>query len=97
MLTLQVSDNYNQGVVVANVTTACQAVLSPPNTTFSMELQVSSIYSAIMSVPGVEYTIVNVMTREDVTQANANPIQFRQSEIAVSGNIYVNASGGILT
>jgi len=96
-ITLQVADNYNQGVVVANVTTALQATLSPPNSQFGMLLQVSAIYSAIMSVPGVVYTIVNIMTREDVTQANTNPIQFRQSEIPVSGNVWINASGGILT
>ena len=96
-ITLQVMPNYNQGVVVANVTTALQAALSPPNSQFGELLQVSAIYSAVMSVPGVEYTIINVMTREDVTQDSTNPIQFRQSEIPVSGNIYINASGGILT
>lgn len=96
-ITLQVMPNFNQGVVVANVTTALQAVLSPPNSQFGMLLQVSALYSAIMSVPGVEYTIINIMTREDTTQANTNPIQFRQSEIPISGNIFINASGGILT
>lgn len=96
-ITLQVLPNYNQGVVVANVTTALQATLSPPNTQFGMLLQVSALYSAIMSVPGVEYTVINIMTREDVTQSNTNPIQFRQSEVPVSGNIFINASGGILT
>jgi uncharacterized phage protein gp47/JayE len=96
-ITLQVAPNYNQGVVVVNVTTALQAILSPPNSQFGMLLQVSALYSAVMSVPGVEYVIINVMTREDVTQANTNPIQFRQSEIPVSGNIYINASGGVLT
>lgn len=94
---LQVKANYNQGVVVANVTTALQALLSPPVSSFGMLLQVSSVYSAIMGVPGVEYAIVNIMTRQDVTQSNTNPIQFRQSEIPVAGNIYINASGGIVT
>lgn len=96
-ITLQVMPNYNQGVVVANVTTALQAVLSPPNSQFGMLIQVSSLYSAVMSVPGVEYTIINVMTREDSVQNNTNPIQFRQSEIPVSGNVFISASGGILT
>jgi uncharacterized phage protein gp47/JayE len=94
---LQVKPNYNQGVVVQNVTTALQSLLSPPSSSFGMLLQVSSIYSTIMSVPGVEYAIVGVMTREDVVQTSTNPIQFRQSEIPVAGNIYINASGGIVT
>jgi hypothetical protein len=96
-ITLQVLPNFNQGVVVANVTTAVQAVLSPPNTQFGMLLQVSSLYSAIMAVPGVAYVVINIMSREDATQSNVNPIQFRQSEIPVSGNVFINPSGGILT
>jgi len=93
---LQVMTNYNQGVVVANVTTALQSLLSPPNSQFGQLLQVSSVYSTIMSVPGVAYAVVNVMTREDITQTNTNPIQFRQSEIPVAGTMYITASGGIL-
>jgi uncharacterized phage protein gp47/JayE len=96
-ITLQVQPNFNQGVVTQNVTTALQALLSPPNTQFGMLLQVSSIYSAIMAVQGVEYAIVPSFTREDVTQSNTNAIQFRQSEIPVSGNIFISPSGGIVT
>jgi uncharacterized phage protein gp47/JayE len=94
---LQVLPNFNQGIVVQNVTTALQAALSPPNTSFGELLQVSTLYSAVMSVPGVAWVIIPVMTREDVTQANVNPIQFRQSEIPVAGNVYITAAGGIVT
>lgn len=94
---LQVLPNFNQGVVVQNVTTALQAALSPPNTTFGDLLQVSSLYSAIMAVQGVAWVVVPVMTREDITQANTNPIQFRQSEIPTAGSIFITASGGIIT
>lgn len=96
-VTLQVLPNFNQGVVVANVTTALQAILSPPNTTFGMLLQVSSLYSAIMSVPGVQYAVIPLFTREDVVQSTTNPIQYRQSEIPVAGSIFISASGGIVT
>jgi uncharacterized phage protein gp47/JayE len=94
---LQVLPNFNQGVVVQNVTTALQAALSPPNTSFGELLQVSTLYSAVTSVPGVAWAVIPVMTREDVTQANTNPIQFRQSEIPTAGNVYITASGGIIT
>jgi hypothetical protein len=94
-ITLQVQDNYSQAVVVANVTTALESLLSPPSTSFGMLLNVSSVYSAIMGVAGVSYAIVNVMTREDVTQANTNSIQFRPSEIPVAGTMYITAQGGI--
>jgi uncharacterized phage protein gp47/JayE len=94
---LQVLPNFNQGVVVQNVTTALQAVLSPPNTSFGELLQVSSLYSAVMAVPGVAWVVIPVMTREDVTQTNVNSIQFRQSEIPTAGSVFITATGGILT
>lgn len=94
---LQVETNFNQGVVVQNVTTALQAALSPPNTTMGMLLQVSALYSAVTAVPGVAWVVIPVMTREDVTQANTNPIQFRQSEVPVAGSVFITAAGGIVT
>lgn len=93
---LQVLPNFNQGIVVQNVITALTAALSPPNTTFGDLLQVSVLYSAAMAVQGVAWIIIPVMTREDVTQTGVNPIQFRQSEIPVGGNIYIQATGGII-
>jgi len=93
--TVNVMDNYSQATVVANIQAALAILLSPPNTTFGQYLTVSSIYNAIMSVPGVSYAIVNIMTREDVTQANTNPIQFRAFEIPTAGTFYPYAIGGI--
>lgn len=93
---LQVLPNFNQQVVLNNVTTALQAALSPPNTTFGMLLNVSSLYEVVMAVQGVAYVIIPVMTREDVTQANANSIQFRPSEIPTAGTMFITANGGIL-
>lgn len=95
-ITLQVMPNYNQLVVQQNVTLALQAALSPPNTGFGELMQISTLYSAAMSVPGVAYIIIPLFTREDVTQSNTNPIQFRPSEIPSAGNIYITSNGGIL-
>lgn len=94
-ITLQVLPNYSQSVVVSNVTTALQALLSPPISSFGMLLNVSAVYNTIMQVAGVSYVLINVMTREDVTQSTTNPIQFRPSEVPVAGQIYITASGGI--
>lgn len=94
-VTLQVLPNFSQAVVVQNVTTAIQSLLSPPSTSFGMLLNVSSVYNVIMQVAGVSYVIIPVMTRQDTPQANTNPLQFRPSEIPVSGNFIVTASGGI--
>lgn len=94
-VTVNILPNYSQAVVLANVTTALQAILSPPVTQFGMQLNVSAIYSAIMAVAGVNYALVPLFTREDVTQATTNPIQFRPSEIPVAGTIFLTGQGGI--
>jgi predicted phage baseplate assembly protein len=93
--TLQVLPNFSRADVTSNVTTALEAILSPPNTSFGQLLQVSSLYAAVMSVPGVQYIVIPLFTREDVVQSNTNPIQMRQSEIAVAGSIFLTVSGGI--
>jgi uncharacterized phage protein gp47/JayE len=92
--TLVVQNNFSQLNVAANVQTALTQLLSPPNVSFGQLLQVASIYQAIMAVPGVQYCVINVMTREDVTQANTNAIQFRQSEVPIPGTFYFTVSGG---
>jgi uncharacterized phage protein gp47/JayE len=92
--TLVVNNAFSQQATLNNVTIALQEVLGPPNVAFGQLLQVATIYQTIMSVPGVSYTVIPIMTREDVTQANANPIQFRQSEVPVPGNFYFAVSGG---
>lgn len=94
-MTLQVLPNYSRLVVQQNVTLALQAVLSPPNSTFGDLINISDLYAAAMSVPGVAYVVIPLFTREDVIQSNTNPIQFRPSEVPVAGNIYITASGGI--
>jgi Baseplate J-like protein len=94
-ITLQVLNNYNQLVVQQNVILALQAVLSPPNTTFGDLINVSDLYAAIMSVPGVAYVVIPLFTREDVVQSNTDPIQFRPSEIPVAGDLFITSSGGI--
>jgi len=94
---LQVLPNYSQASVVQNVTIALTAALSPPNTNFGMLLQVSSLYSAAMSVPGVAYIVIPLFTREDITQSTVNPIQFRTSEIPVAGSLFISASGGVVS
>jgi uncharacterized phage protein gp47/JayE len=95
--TVNVKDNYAQATVVSNIEAALSVLLSPPNTSFGQYLTVASIYNTVMSVPGVSYAIINIMTREDVTQSNTNPIQFRPFEIPIVGTFYPTAIGGIPT
>jgi hypothetical protein len=94
-VTLQILPQYQQDVVLQNVQTALSQLFSPPNTTFGQLITVGLVYQTITGVAGVEYCIVPLITREDVTQTTTNPIQLRQSEIAVPGNFYINVVGGL--
>jgi predicted phage baseplate assembly protein len=94
-VTLQVLPTYSQQATVNGVILALNAFLTPPSTTFGMLLNVSQLYQVIMAVPGVEYVVIPVFTREDVVQNGVTAIQFRQSEIPVAGNYYISAQGGM--
>jgi uncharacterized phage protein gp47/JayE len=94
-ITLQVMSNYVQANVLANVQTALTTLFQPPQSSFGQLITLSSIMGTIMSVPGVQWCVIPLFTREDVTQANTNSIQLRASEIAVPGNWYITAQGGL--
>lgn len=94
-MTLQVATGYVQATVVANVKSALTSLFQPPQSSFGQLITLSSIMQTIMAVPGVEWCIVPLFTREDVTQATTNNIQLRASEIAVPGTYYITANGGL--
>jgi uncharacterized phage protein gp47/JayE len=94
-VTLQVKPTFSQQATVNGVILALNAYLTPPSTTFGMLLNVSQLYQVIMAVAGVEYCVIPVFTREDVTQLGTTAIQFRQSEIPIAGNYFFAAQGGM--
>ena len=94
-ITLQVMPTFSQLATQNAVILALNALLNPPATTFGMLLSVSSIYQAIMAVPGVSYVIIPVFTREDIIQTGTTAIQFRPSEIPIAGNYFITSAGGM--
>ena len=90
-----VQPTYSQAVVQANITASLQAFLSPPNVGFGQLINVSDIYNVIIPVPGVQYAIVPVFTREDVRQAGNASIQLRPTEVPSAGNFFFSMSGGL--
>jgi uncharacterized phage protein gp47/JayE len=94
-VTLQVMPSYVQANVLANVKTALNNLFQPPQSSFGQLITLSSIMNTIMSVAGVQWCIVPLFTREDVTQTTTNNIQLRTSEIAVPGTWYITAQGGL--
>lgn len=91
---LQVSNSYQQATVVQNVQTALTALFQPPNVSFGQLLTIGALYGVITSIPGVEWVVIPVFSREDVTQTGTTSIQLRGSEIATPGAFYINAQGG---
>lgn len=93
---LQVLPNAIMANVVQNVITALTALFQPPNVTFGQLINVGQVYQTILSVAGVQWCVIPVITREDVTQTGVTPIQLRGSEIPTPGS-YVNiqATGGV--
>lgn len=91
---LTVSQGFSQASVVTNVTSALNTMFSTPNTSFGATITVGQVYATILAVPGVAYAVIPLITREDVTQTNTNPIQLRGFEIAVPGAFHISAVGG---
>lgn len=97
MVTLSVQSTYSQQDVVNAVQAALTNLLTVPQTSFGMTLNISAIYHTIMSVPGVQYTIVPVFQRDDINQTGSNttPIVFQPSEIPVPGTFWIYPMGGV--
>lgn len=95
-VTLAVKPGYSQLLTEQNVTSAFQAVLSPPNVSFGQLLNVSDLYEAALGVSGVAYVVIPVFTREDSVQADDTSIQLRPSEFPTAGQITMNTTGGFV-
>ena len=94
-VTVQVLPTFSQQSTINNVILALNAFLTPPSTSFGMLLNVSELYQVIMLVPGVQYCIIPLFTREDVLNSGTTAIQFRASEVPVAGNYFLLAQGGL--
>ena len=94
-VTVAVKAKYAQSNVANNITSALTALLTPPSVGFAQLLNISDFYNAIMSLQGVAYCIIPVITREDVVQTGTSPLQFRANEVPVPGSFFLNVSGGV--
>jgi hypothetical protein len=94
-ISLNVANTYSVAQVTASVQSALNAMFSNPNTYFGQLVTVGAVYGTILAVPGVAYAVVSIISRNDVTQTNTNPIQLRAFEIAVPGTWTITATGGV--
>lgn len=92
---LQVQARYRRDTVKLAVQKAIQGVFTPPQTTFGSRISISRVYQAVQDVPGVDWAVIQMMARSDITQSGTADVICRESEIPVIGSIVITASGGV--
>lgn len=91
-VTIGVSSRYNPTSIQIAATQAIQNLLSGSNVTIGGRVSLSSVYSALYAIPGVQYIQIPLFVRADATQSGAADILFRSFELPTVGNIVVVVS-----
>ncbi|MFJ4739064.1 baseplate J/gp47 family protein [Streptomyces sp. NPDC088775] len=92
---LSVLPRYRRDMVKLAVQRAIQEVFTPPETTFGSRISISHLYRAVQEVAGVDWVVIQLMARSDLTQSGTADVICRENEIPIAGNIVVTASGGV--
>ncbi|MEU1552133.1 baseplate J/gp47 family protein [Streptomyces scabiei] len=92
---VSVQPRYRRDTVKLAVQQAIQKVFTPPETTFGSRISISHLYRAIQEVPGVDWAVIQMMARSDLTQSGMADVVCRENEIPIVGNIVITASGGV--
>jgi uncharacterized phage protein gp47/JayE len=92
---VNVLPRYRRDTVKLAVEQAIQNVFSPPQTSFGARISISHLYRAIQEVPGVDWSVIQLMARADLPQSGTDDVICREYEIPVIGTIVVTASGGV--
>jgi hypothetical protein len=87
-----VSARYSPTSIQVIATQTLQNLFAPSNVAMGQRVTVSSVYSALMTIPGVTYVTIPLMARNDATQSGANDALLRSFELPVAGNIVIIAS-----
>lgn len=87
-----VSPRYSPTSVQIIATQTVQNLFAPANVSMGGRITVSSVYSALSSIPGVTYVNIPLMARNDAVQSGTNDILLRTFELPVAGNIVILAN-----
>lgn len=86
------SSRYNPTSIQVAATQAIQALFAPSNVVLGARVSLSSVYSALFNIPGVQYVQIPLFVRSDATQSGAADILMRSFEIPSAGNIVISVS-----
>lgn len=83
------STRYNPTSIQTLATQAIQNLFAPSNVTLGGRVSLSSVYSALYTIPGVQYVNIPLFVRSDATQSGAADILMRSYELPTAGNIII--------
>lgn len=86
------SSRYSPTSIQIQATQAIQNLFAPSNVQLGGRVTLSSVYSALYAIPGVQYINIPLFVRSDATQSGAADILMRNFELATSGNIVITVT-----
>lgn len=86
------SSRYSPSSIQTLATQAIQNLFAPSSVTLGGRVSLSSVYSALYTIPGVQYVNIPLFVRSDATQSGAADILMRSYELPTSGNIIITVT-----
>jgi len=86
------SSRYNPTSIQILATQAIQNLFAPSNVTLAGRVSLSSVFSALYNIPGVQYVNIPLFVRSDATQSGAADILMRSYELPTAGNIIITVT-----
>jgi hypothetical protein len=86
------SSRYSPTSIQVQAVQAIQNLFAPSNTQLAGRVTLSSVYSALYKIPGVQYINIPLFVRSDATQSGAADILMRSFELPTAGNIIVTVT-----
>lgn len=86
------SSRYSPTSIQVQAVQAIQNLFAPSNTQLAGRVTLSSVYSALYQIPGVQFINIPLFVRSDATQSGAADILMRSFELPTAGNIIVTVT-----
>src|ERR1700740_2566489 len=86
------SSRYSPTSIQVQAVQAIQNLFAPSNVTLGGRVTLSSVYSALYAIPGVQFINIPLFVRSDATQSGAADILMRSFELPTAGNIIVTVT-----
>lgn len=89
------SARYNPTSIQILATQAIQSLFAPSNVVLGARVSLSAVYSALYSIPGVQYVNIPLFVRGDAVQSGTADILLRSFELPTAGNIIITVTASV--